>query len=827
MAHENLKLGLTSAAVTAVSGASPALAAQPASATVVGVLGAGLIAALVAAALLWSRLRAARASLAAAEGSARALVDSSPAGLIRLAGDRGYASSRAAELLGLDDIVGDADSLDLAKRLVSSFAKDDSAAVKAALESLRTEGRNFEESGATTAGRTVKLCGRRAGDVSLVWLTDASDNASQAAQLAHQKEETAALRELLDALPLPVWWRDSENALAGCNKAYAEACGEEPDTVLKERRELGAGYIDRGGLALAERAAQTRMRQSESHHVVVGGARRMLEFNESPLTSSRGGSVGFATDATALEALQDQLADHIAAHAEVLEGLSTAIAIYGADKRLKFFNTAYAALTGIDQDMLQGEPSMSEILEWQRERRRLPEYADFPAFKQERDRWFTSLIEPDTELMHLPDDTTIRAVASPHPLGGLIFALEDVTDRLALESSYNTLIEVQRETLNKLHEGIAVFGGDGRLKLSNPELTRVWRLSDEQLDGGPHISDLVEATREFFSKELDWAVFKQRLILMVTERAVRSGRLRRADGSVVRYASVPLPDGNTLLSFLDVSDSDRVERALRERNVALEHADRIKSEFIGNVSYELRTPLNAIVGFTEILDNRYFGELTERQSEYVECILQASTHLMTLIDDILDLATIEADFMTLDLQPVDVREILDRLIEIAGERADQAGLRIEIDCPDDIGALTADPVRLRQALFNLISNAIQFTPAGGVISLAARRENEEMLLTVSDTGIGIALEDQERVFENFERIDPYARESGTGLGLALVKSLIELHGGTVELDSEPGRGTSALCRLPTGAGADESDTPAKIPEKPASPKKTKKTRKSA
>jgi signal transduction histidine kinase len=283
---------------------------------------------------------------------------------------------------------------------------------------------------------------------------------------------------------------------------------------------------------------------------------------------------------------------------------------------------------------------------------------------------------------------------------------------------------------------------------------------------------------------------------MITERAARSGRVHRADDSVIRYAVLPLPDGNTLLSFLDISDSARVERALRERNVALENADRIKSEFIGNVSYELRTPLNAIVGFTEILDNRYFGDLTERQSEYVECILQASTHLMALIDDILDLATIEAGYMALDLQDVEIGALMNGLVEVATERADQAGLTIIVDCPDDIGSLRADSVRLRQALFNLVSNAIQFTPAGGTITLAARRGADDMQITVSDTGIGIPPEDQERVFNKFERGDPNARESGTGLGLALVKSLIELHGGTVQLHSAPGEGTIASCRIP-------------------------------
>jgi len=302
--------------------------------------------------------------------------------------------------------------------------------------------------------------------------------------------------------------------------------------------------------------------------------------------------------------------------------------------------------------------------------------------------------------------------------------------------------------------------------------------------------------RSYFPENVDWPRLRQRVVFMVTERTAHNGRLHRTDDTVIKYAIVPQPDGNMLMSFMDISDSARVERALRDRNIALENADRIKSEFIGNVSYELRTPLNAIVGFTEILDNRYFGDLTERQAEYVECILQASTHLMALIDDILDLATIEAGYMSLDLQDVEIASLMEALAEVAAERAEQAGLKIEVDCPNEIGSLLADTVRLRQALFNLVSNAIQFTPAGGTILLSAERTDDEMLLSVSDTGIGIAPEDQERVFQRFERGDPSARESGTGLGLALVKSLIELHGGSVNLESAPGQGTKACCHLP-------------------------------
>jgi signal transduction histidine kinase len=317
------------------------------------------------------------------------------------------------------------------------------------------------------------------------------------------------------------------------------------------------------------------------------------------------------------------------------------------------------------------------------------------------------------------------------------------------------------------------------------------------LAGEPHVRALVEYARGYFdNSDVRWSEHLEARVARATEPEARSGRRERTDGSMIDWAQLPLPDGASLFTFLDVTDSIRVERALLERNEALETADRLKSEFVANISYELRTPLNAIVGFAEILENQFFGPLNERQIEYSHGIVEASQRLTALINDILDLATIEAGYMRLDVAPVDIRALLDNLQTVSHERAYNRNISLKVDCPEDIGSLMGDGRRLRQALYNLLSNAFKFTPEGGTVTVSARRDEAEMALVVADTGAGMRTEDLARVFGKFERGTGQGRQNGAGLGLSLVKSLIELHGGWVELDSALKEGTRVTCHIP-------------------------------
>ena len=672
-------------------------------------------------------------------------------------------------------------------KFLTQLARGGATLLEAARGVLQRDGTPFSLTVGLRSGGAFTIEGRRAATgETILWLLD-----NGAAALARQADdEAASLRELIDAIPVPIWRRGRDHILVDCNRAYASAVDATRELALVEGRELTPTGMREHAAGGARTATDTRA-HSARRHVVVGGSRRLLDIVELPSTD--GGAIGFALDRTDVESAETELRRQTRAHAEVLESIGAAVAIYGADQRLKFFSAAFAVLWGLEAEWLAAEPSFGDVLERLRERRRIPEHADFRAFKRERLQLFTSLAHRQQELLHLPDDRTLLLSISPHPFGGLTFIYENVTDRLALERSCNTLTQVRRATLDNLFEGVAVYGSDGRLKLHNPAYLKIWGLSQADVTGEPHIGEIADKMRAFFDDGADWAAAKQGIIAKVTAHRAASSPLHRSDGSVLEVATVPLPDGNVLLTYLDVTDTARVELALRERNEALETAGRLKSEFIANVSHELRTSLNAVIGFAEVLANRYFGALNPRQLDYSHSILGSARLLLRLINDILDLATVEAGYMVLEIGCIDVFSMLQSVLALTRERALSCDLELDLRCPSAIGVIEGDERRLKQALFNLISNAIKFTPPGGAIRIEAARQEDALLLTVADTGVGIAPADQARVFERLER---GVRRSGAGLGLALVKSLIELHGGTIVIESASGQGTRITCRLP-------------------------------
>jgi signal transduction histidine kinase len=274
-----------------------------------------------------------------------------------------------------------------------------------------------------------------------------------------------------------------------------------------------------------------------------------------------------------------------------------------------------------------------------------------------------------------------------------------------------------------------------------------------------------------------------------------NARLREiASGDFSRQVAVPNRDELGALA----ANLNRMNDELGRLYQQLEAASRHKSEFLANMSHELRTPLNAIIGFSEVLQQRMFGELTAKQSQYVDVILASGRHLLSLINDILDLSKVEAGRMELEPTPFDLRLAIENTVALVRDRAAHHGLRLDLALDGELGPVVADERKVKQILLNLLANAVKFTPDGGGIEIRASRTDGKAEISVSDTGIGIAPEDQEAIFEEFRQVGTdYARKrEGTGLGLALVKRLVELHGGQIWVKSEAGKGSTFTFTLP-------------------------------
>ena len=670
------------------------------------------------------------------------------------------------------------------------------------LAALKKDGTAFNFVVRTRGDELLEADGRTAGGLATLRLRRLTGERLEMSQVAQEyralEQKAAMLTAILDQAPMPVWVRNHERAITWANRSYLNA------VEARELRDVTDNSLELIDAAQRRRAQQELAAKSvvrQRTHAVMAGERKNVDVID---VAFEGGSAGFAIDMTDLEEAQNELRRHIQSHASTLDKMATAVAIFGADQRIRFYNAAYASLWSLDSEWLNEQPSDSEILDVLREARRLPEQADYRAWKTRQLDAYTR-VEPHEDWWHLPDGQTLRVISEQHPFGGVTYLYENVTERIQLERGYNELINVQRETLDNLNEGVALFGSDGCLKLYNPAYLDSWRLDGDGLGDTTHIDDIIRQCRPLHDDDTHWDEVKYAITSLGSDRHALTKRVSRPDGTVFAFASVPLPDGATLLTYSDITDSSRIEKALRERAEALEAADQLKSEFISNVSYELRTPLTNIIGFADGLVMGLAGELNAKQGEYVSDILSSSHVLLRVIDAILDLATIDAGAMELKLEQVDIVETLEAAGGLMRDRIKDRGLTLQIEVPDQPLLVVADERRLTQVLFNLLSNAIGFSPANGKMFMGCRPESGHVRIWVTDMGKGIDPDFRDKLFERFQSRSSGADHRGPGLGLSIVKSFVELHGGRVDVESAPNKGTTMVCWLPINGPENHSD----------------------
>jgi len=665
--------------------------------------------------------------------------------------------------------------------------------LKEALDCLFSEGRAFTLYLKLKTGVSIEADGRAVGPRAVLRLRDVAGTKRDLARILEQHRSLSndfrASRALLNALPIPMWLKDENGRIKWANEAYARAVEAIDSTEISDKQ---IELLESRQRMRAERVIDRGDVFAERLHIVTGGERKAHDVYA---VSSGRAQASAAIDVADLEIAQDELDRQLEAFERTLDRVATPVAIFNRDRKLTFYNRAYQKLWKLDPEWLDKGPSDAEVLDRLKELSLLPAVADYRSWKSKILSVYRA-VNGFEDWWQLPDERMLHVVANQRTDGGVTYVYEDISERLELESRYNALIDVQRETLDSLKEAVAVFATDGRLKLFNNSFLAIWRISRAKMQQGPHVDEIIALARPLFDDMKVWTQVQESITAITYNRKPLSGQMVRPDGSVIDYATTPLPDGGTLVTFADVTTSRAYERALIERNEALIAADRLKSQFIGHVSYELRTPLTNIIGFSELLNSPNLGTLSEKQQEYLADIMASSRTLLSIIDDILDLATINAGGLELKLTPVKIAPIIDDAVLGIKERARRQQLTLEISLDDHVDDVIADEARVRQLLFNLLSNAVGFSEVGGTVRLACWYEHDEVVFSIEDNGVGIPHEKQAQVFERFESDSRGSHHRGAGLGLSIAKSLVDLHGGQIALESQPGVGTKVTVRLP-------------------------------
>lgn len=641
------------------------------------------------------------------------------------------------------------------------------------------------------------------GGAALVWVFDFSDSESELVKLreeaARARGDFAALVSLIEAAPMPMWFRGPDGSLRLVNTAYVHAVGgSNAEEVVDAGTEL-VEPVD--GASAAQVALQAADQNSPIERIVtttIDGQRRALHVSDLPLGDE--GIAGYAVDIEDREELARSFRAFRDAQRSMLDQLSAGVAQFDAKRQLTFANQPFQRIFALGPTAMFDPPLFERWLDLARDAGRVPEVRDFPNWRREKSGWFAAS-EAEEDAWPLSDGTHLRIVAHPMPDGGLLLIVEDRTEQLRLSAIRDTLLRTRTATFDSLFESIAVFAPDGRMQLWNRRFAADWGLDSGFLDTHPHIEDLLKTIAESLDQPERAKMVGDVVRAATLDRKETGSRVNLTDGRILEFAGVPLPDGNGLLTVLDITDSQKAEAALIERNAALMEADAVKTRFLANMSYELRTPLTSIGGFAELLQTGFGGELTEAGQEYVAAILSSVEGLGEQIESLLDLSQSEAGLLPLAKDEIDLRAFAIDLVKERAERIDAADLTLDLRTDISAGRISGDRRRLARAIGHLIDNAIAATPGGGRIlvdvSRQFDRDDRGVRIVVSDSGRGMDAATVARAFNGIKVSDDGSTvERRQGLGLPLARQLIEAHGGTLELHSEPGQGTAAIVELP-------------------------------
>ena len=746
-----------------------------------------------------ARMRSAEGSRKAARRMAR-MIDEAPAiPLIVRTDGRIEGSERLAAWIGLDTLPSYLSELDGGNAADRGLSNDQ-------LEELTANIRRAQKTAApfrmalTPPGsqRSLALRGVLAdpqvspGGAALVWVFDFSESESELSRLreetARAKGDFGALVGIIEAAPMPMWFRGPDAKLKLVNRAYVEAIGaENADAAVAQEQEL-VEAVD--GLTAAQIAQQAFDRGQPIERIVaitIDGQRRSTRVSDLPLGGE--GVAGYAVDIEQMEEQARQFRAFREAQRSMLDQLSIGVAQFDAEQDLAFANQPFRRIFELHSGVGTQGINFDRFLSNAREAGRTPEVRDFPQWRKDHGEWFAA---DDTreEAWPLSDKTHLRMIAQPMPDGGLVLIAEDRTEQLALSATRDTLLRTRTATFDSLFEALAVFAPDGHLQLWNRSFAGTWGLDPEQLEGHPAAPAILQAIAPNLESPKQSTTIGEVIRAATLDRKEQGGRVTLKNGRTLEFAGVPLPDGNGLLTVLDITDSQKAEDALRERNRALEAADEVKTRFLSNMSYEFRTPLTSIGGFAELLQAGVAGDLSDQGRDYVEAILTSVGRLTEQVENVLDLSQSEAGLLPLSKKRIDMLPFVTEVVRSREATIKNAELTLDLRGSKASGKIDADARQLGKAIGLLLDNAIAATSNGGKILVDLSKPKGVAQIVISDNGSGMSADTLAKVLHG--EID----EKRHGLGIPLARQLVESHGGTLEIESVVGEGTAAIIRIP-------------------------------
>jgi signal transduction histidine kinase len=715
------------------------------------------------------------------------------------------ATERFVRMLGLDEPAGSL--AELGERDNAGLAQKGLAELEAKVRETQRTGKGFTLHLAIEgSNRRLTVIGNIADNViypngaALLWFFDSTENLRELERRTRESEEArsafSALAGLIEAAPIPMWHRRPDMNLHFVNHAYVEAVGAiDGLQVVDDGVEL---LEPENGRSAADYAAEAAAENTQKERVVsatLNGERRQLRVFDIPLGAS--GVAGLAIDVQDLVDTKSEVRELSEAQRDLLNLMSAGVAQFDGRHGLTFANLPFQGLFSFRDQWLSEKPEFARVLDRMRENGKLPEVRDFPAWRKEREEWFRAS-DPTEENWLLPDGTHLRVLAQPIPYGGLLMIFEDRTEQAQLASARDILLRVRTATFDNLFEAIAVFSADGRLSIWNRLFAETWKLSDDQLIKHPRLDELLPLLAGHLKKPTQITVLGELIRMTSSNRAQRQSKAVFADGRMFQVATIPLPDGNTLFTMLDMSDTLKIEQALRDRNSALQDADAIKGKFLANMSYEFRTPLTSISGFADMLKAGIAGDLSPQAIEYVDAIVQSADRLSEQINTVLDYSQIEAGALPLAFEDVDVPALVEHIAAAKTQMAEASGVMLKVECGEAKGGMSLDPKRIAQAVGLVLDNAIRYQRQAGEVLFLARWQNDVLELVVSDNGPGIDSIDVQRLSSDSMPAGSFSAGGAMtrGLGLPLARQIIESHGGTFHVHSAQGEGATIIMALP-------------------------------